>query len=93
MSSEGIGANAFIHCFPCNRIVIFQDGIVALTKDGVHVVWNELPMYAVPCHKHHILGTVIHCHEIVCYYIPGKRAVVVEVILVFRIKLGWIPLA
>ena len=93
MSSEGIGANAFIQGLPCNSIVVLQDGIIALTKDGVHVVWNELPVKTVPCDKHHIFGTVIHCHEIVRYHIPCKWAVIVKVIIVLCIELAWISLA
>ena len=46
---------------PCYGIVILQDGIIAFTKDGVHVVWNELPVKTVPCDKHHVLGKVIWC--------------------------------
>ena len=93
MPCEGIGANAFIQGLPCYGIVILQDGIIAFTKDGVHVVWNELPVKTVPCDKHHVLGTVIHCHEIVRYHIPCKWAFIVKVIIVLCIELAWISFA
>ena len=50
-------------------------------------------MHTIPCDEHHVLHTVIHCHEVVRDEVPGKRCFIDEVPLVFSLELGRIALA
>ena len=50
-------------------------------------------MNTVPGTKHHILCPVIDGHQVVCYQIPGKRAVIAEIVFILIQELDMITLA
>ena len=83
VSCKRIRADALVHRLPRDRVVVFQNRVVALTEHRVHVVWDEIPYLAVPRHEHHVLRAVVHSHEVVRYQIPCKWRVVAEVFRIF----------
>ena len=93
MPCKGIRADALVHRLPRYRVVVLQHRVIPLAEDGIHVVGNEVPYLAVPCHEHHVLRAVIDSHQVVGYQIPCKGRVVAEIALIFVQELCRVALA
>ena len=77
---EGIGPDAVVVGLLGDRIVVGQHSIVTAAEDCVGVVRQEIPLQPIPGGKHHVLGPLVHSHEVIGEQVPCAQRIDVEIL-------------
>ena len=88
MAGKSITADTIVKTFVGNGIFVFQYRIVTHSEQRIHIIRKEIPDQRVPSCQHHIFCPVIHGHKVIGNQIPCKRAVITEILVIFRQKLS-----
>ena len=80
VSGEGVGPDAVVVGLLGDRIVVGQHSIVTAAEDCVGVVRQEIPLQSIPGGKHHVLGPLVHSHEVIGEQVPCAQRIDIEIL-------------